>query len=558
MRRFRRGLIFGLVSLAVLAGPVLAQTHNATVLVTESTGTAQDMSGLSVPVDTVFLESRDLILSTGLDTRITTAAGDLPHMLVDDKVMFATTVTANASDPLQFTVGETALTDFHIIAGEDGYVGVPSDAAMDVGNNFEIEADGYFQTTAASSKDQNIAFKPYALRVYSRWTGAIGEVLGHITGWTSPTGFVDGGGTWNNEVNAFDDNTATFADETVGATSWGNFLELTHAALLTDGMRFWVTVGHVDVNQIDVDMFYNAQWNDVWEGIFTAGQWQHVGSELTLNIATVTSIRIRLYNANAGPQVAQINEVVYGSRQAEIAWLAGPSFANGEHVITASADAVNFTLDVDGTSVSVALAGASAPATTSDWYIGTGNVTPYLNDYQHTVGGVLIAAYDPVSYIIGTNLDDSVFPDQDGVFVWGENPTGVSVSMSGLVPVATYDADAEVQLTPEAVGIVQPVANLFPATDETGRGWAVFPFIDEVAELADTSGEMLRLWLSMLITIILLAGGYLWTKSLWISGIGGTMGIGAGIAMGVFPEWFLIVVIFYVLGVVSLDKAKTI
>jgi len=118
--------------------------------------------------------------------------------------------------------------------------------------------------------------------------------------------------------------------------------------------------------------------------------------------------------------------------------------SSGELIVKTTADGTNMTLSVtnytgthQGNSPqSVALSGASVPNNSNSWTLMQNNVIPYMDYYKHTVGGTLIAWYQPVTIISGTTLPDRQGTAQDGTITWGSNPAGVAVSIGALLPEA--------------------------------------------------------------------------------------------------------------------------
>jgi len=130
--------------------------------------------------------------------------------------------------------------------------------------------------------------------------------------WISPTGFVDGGGSWSDETFAYDENTVTYAVETIAVAGWGNYLELTHSALNCDKVQVWSSY-QASVDLIEVDVYYSSAWDNIYSGACTTGQYVEyaIGSE-----QSVTAVRIRYHitkkNRWVGVNEADFNEVSVG------------------------------------------------------------------------------------------------------------------------------------------------------------------------------------------------------------------------------------------------------
>jgi len=89
--------------------------------------------------------------------------------------------------------------------------------------------------------------------------------------WISPTGHTDVDNAWTNEANAYDGAQATSALRGYGGSS-SDFLELNLAeAISCDKLRFYVGT---QINLINVDVYYEDAWHDVFLGDPVGGQWE--------------------------------------------------------------------------------------------------------------------------------------------------------------------------------------------------------------------------------------------------------------------------------------------
>lgn len=126
----------------------------------------------------------------------------------------------------------------------------------------------------------------------------------------TPTGFVDGSSAWSNEANAYDGDTSTTATCSVPTESWSGYLELTHASLSCRAIRFYID-GYSEgiINLVDIDAYYNSQWNNVYQGVFSNDTWTIKALASTQD---VTSVRFRFYNDHGiNPSTAKIKEVEF-------------------------------------------------------------------------------------------------------------------------------------------------------------------------------------------------------------------------------------------------------
>lgn len=162
---------------------VFAAAYSAPYTITETNSNAYTMLGVSVSVGNQWLADNGFMEADALDTRIETLSGlEQPHMVADDRTLTAVVVPADSQTNLYFTTGNTDLTAMDIITGYDGYITVADDAALELGDGFEVEIKGYIDTTAGSNK--NLVFKNAAFKIY---ISAEGSIKAEITGGTSVT-----------------------------------------------------------------------------------------------------------------------------------------------------------------------------------------------------------------------------------------------------------------------------------------------------------------------------------------------------------------------------------
>lgn len=112
--------------------------------------------------------------------------------------------------------------------------------------------------------------------------------------WISPTGHNDPDTDWYDDANAYDDDTGTRAFANFAFQEWSGFLELTIDAVNCDSIRYFVDRNHYMINSIDVDVYYESAWHDVYEGGFLRNEW--VEEDIPAGEKSVTVARIRFWN----------------------------------------------------------------------------------------------------------------------------------------------------------------------------------------------------------------------------------------------------------------------
>lgn len=539
-----------LAGLFLVAAPVLAQSYIAEIALEETAGTGYTMLPVVVPLDTVNLIAENYLTAMGLDSRVTNGS-TYAHMLADDKLLFGFPLPASSSNPLEFSAGNTALSAFDILVGRDGYITVTDAAPLEPGNNFEFEIDGYVDTAAGANK--YLIYKQYAFTTYISGATDIRATLWSWFGWASPTGHV--AGAWGNPGLAWDDNVGTFAWENVIFGNWSSFLELTHAAIDIESVRYFCGGDHLFIDQIDVDIFHDGGWHDVYQGIFVQGVWET--KTLPAFEEDVTAIRIALYNSGVLNHQGRIFEVDYG----EVGELSvtATGVASGEHTVEVTADGVDLKIYIDTVEEDSAAMGALTTVdNANNWIINQNNVLPYMASYKQTVGGTLISHYEPNTYIVGTTLPDREGAAQNGTITWGANPTGVSAVMGSLMPTGSYAAEDEPLATPDAAGEVSMPPEMMRQDPGMESAWDIlFPFISPTATTTNTPAVLLVWFLSGAIVIGMIVVAHRFFQNMWLTGVAGIVGVGIGIAMGAFPGWFLIVAVLSVIGIVTLERSPS-
>lgn len=120
---------------------------------------------------------------------------------------------------------------------------------------------------------------------------------GAFNAWESPTGFNDPESKWVNEADAYDgdtDTSASTAGNPIPTSSWGEFIEFTHAEMSCSSLRFYARYhGLSGIYEIDLDVYYDGAWHDVYEGTFADKTWVEKALGDTYR---VTKARMRFYN----------------------------------------------------------------------------------------------------------------------------------------------------------------------------------------------------------------------------------------------------------------------
>jgi len=534
MRKLFYGLMLAGMLIMVIASPVLAAVYYASVQVQESDGSSYTRLPIMVSLDNEYLADNNYILATGLDTRVITGSSvELPHLVVDDRLLFVSNINANNTYNFKYTTGNTPLTDMPIIVGYDGYITIPSEISddMQLGDDFEIEFDGYVDTSVGSNK--NLVYKWEAFRLYISDTS---EITAAITDGDSPTlyssdsdGHITATSTVYNTAWAAASGTIAAGNDTfdIGqnfATPnyniWRGFVFFDTSSIPDNATIISATLSLYGVTDNSVTDFlitvqngqatyptdplavtdYNKSYYSGDGGSLTTEGFNTVGyNNITLNstgigwinLTGTTKLCLRSSRDIAGttptgneyvivndahntgttkdPKLVVVYE--YDTKSATVT-----SISSGiiKPIITAGANLMTLSVyDTEDNHLgdspqSVDITGVSVPDNANDIIINQNNVMPYFDYLKWTVSDTLIAWYQPLSMIVGTTLDDREGTDAGETGTAEEDATITWGANPAGVDVDIGSLTAYSQPAPSGT-ITEPGQDI---VDETGQpGW---------------------------------------------------------------------------------------
>jgi hypothetical protein len=176
-RYLLKGLSIALILSFFIPIIVLAYSFYYDISITETLGNSYTYIPLRGAIDNLGLVTDGKITATGLNTRVYTSGGvALPHMLADNKLLFATNVTALSSQTVRYAMGESSLSAFDIITGYGGYVTKTDNATIELGGNFTLEQSGYVDLSTIGA---NFTAKDGAIQIY---TSGSSNITAQLTG----------------------------------------------------------------------------------------------------------------------------------------------------------------------------------------------------------------------------------------------------------------------------------------------------------------------------------------------------------------------------------------
>lgn len=560
VRRITSAMFLGICAVLLIATVAIA-AYTAVIQVSETLGNDYAMYPFRVSLDVDYLASNSFFNSSeGLDTRVGTAASDYPHMLAEDKLLFASALAAHGSLPLEFTTHNTLLAAFNVILGDGGYFKVEDTDHLEPGDNYSTEIVRYLDDP------ETILDKPGVYNI-SRGTDNVDVQL------------------------------------PIGGATFTQVVENNQTKLASDqnhraGERFYNFPATQGIYQVDLSLYKNNNpVGTAYVRVRDAVTDHILGTIGSIDVSTLgaasavysfstnsvimtdnNSVRIAIEYAGSGGgdyiQVDYQNTNVYADGNMTLyngaTWinhntydcyfkvyyrdsspeLAATSVADGAPIIRIWADGTYAHLSINGTEADNISIGAGLPNNSENWTITPGGYMEYL---KHSVGGLLRAQYQPDTIIEGTTLPDEAGGDEPGVITWGENAEGVSVIMNSLIPSGGATANVSILAPPVAVPELNMPENMF----DPGPGGDLGTVLDPLVEIVADTGTPYRLIWYFLATLVVLGGigfTYKHLPNLWIAAGVGVVLIGVMWGMTVLPYWLVIVAVVAVFGALIIDQ----
>jgi len=528
--RLLRLLCLAILILLLAPAALAATAYTAEIQVTETGLAGYVMLPVIVDCNNQELADNYYMDSDGLDTLVKYNAISLPHMVADDKLLFASLLpTSNTKTFIYSTANTPALSAFYIITGYDGYFTIPDNAALEPGADFTYTLTAYTDTTTGTNK--RLIFKDQAVNLS---VTADHEITGRVytsapASETSYTAGADSSGTVNGTIAEAQLFTVGGADITLESVELQLVGNATPSGTITVSIR--TVAGGLPTGSDLVSFTCNAS------DISNAGwAWYEFSffNKITLTTATQYAIVLkasalgavtywrsdatapayaggtRCSSDNNGATWTSAETVDYmftvykPGTTVEVSYNDVTNMASGEHDIILDINAGNLELTIDGTlRDNAAMGGGSIYDSAYDYYIGYNNCLPYIESFDIDISGAPVAGYAPVDIISGTTLPDEV-GTYDGTITWGSNPAGVSVVLESLLPVAAAEAAGYTSSTPSG-----PISDAPDTPDMSQPGIATtLPGADVINEMMDAGDIPKDLFWLFLAFGLMMAIGY--------------------------------------------------
>ncbi len=431
MRRFISAISVALIGVLLVVGVALAAWEfRFPTSVVDTSGTSRTYYPVLVGYGGQSLVDAGKIAANGLDTNMQITTSNIEFMMGTTQVLTVIPVLPSGGQAtVDLYTGFTPnQTDFPVIVGEDGYDTIPDAVALEPANNFDLEYDGYVDTTLAV-KTRYLIYKAGAIASYISATNDItSEILNaeaqrqNVAG--ADTGSADvWGANWfaqtftpavshhissvelrGREFGACPDYAVLSIRATSGGVPTGEDLALGTVLASTWGGAGWEAA-------IELDTPLHVTAGTVYAIVFRVPGAVGAANELrwTEDNGNPYAGGTSVTSNDSGATWTAVAGTDYDFREngstANKTVTATP-FASGTYVVNTVADTVDLEIYIDaGLEDTVALAGATVLNNGNDWFLDTGIALPYFVSYEHTVAAVLIAHYEPITMIVGTSYN---------------------------------------------------------------------------------------------------------------------------------------------------------
>jgi hypothetical protein len=566
-KRLLHSVALALFLLFVVVFPVLAAAYSATFTITEANGTAYSYLPVVVSSPNTWMAANGFMKSTALDTRVQTIGGLVyPHMVADDKILAVpTAIPASGQVNLSFTTGNSDLTSMYIVTGNGGTITRADVATMEPGNNFEFDFGTAYYNSSVTGDYKNFLYKEGAY-----WFGAIGgSLIAGIGGTETITqnatmgSFTVAGVNWLTQT--FTTPNYPFEIITIRAygTGFGAGGDTVTAALKAVDPATGKPTGADLASDSQAEGAANPYTFTLAYDTSPSTQYAIVLS------ATGDGVTINRQNTNpyAGGQVGNsadsgVTWVMDATQDIQFTVTATgygtalvSAASTGSHTVKTTADTVNHKLWVDGVAVSTtALGGASVPDNGNDWLIMDNSTTQflsYITYYKHTVGGALIAWYQPITIVNTTVLPDRQGAAENGAITWGSNPAGVAVTLGGMVSAGQPSVGGTTTTTPADLLPGTNPSDWFVEPDVTGALLTnpLRPIVTMVSDNTTLTELQTWRWFGIIVVVLLVGIAIrLVPRHLVVACVAGGVATVALVVMTIWPLWTLTFLALFALG----------
>jgi hypothetical protein len=516
---------------------------------TTRTNLAVDVSGASNNLNGLSLNGAGYILSSGLDTNMQFGTNNVGYMISTTRA-FALVSSLPALGQLETdlytgytTDGVNPQTSIPIMVGNTGYITDNDLAALEFGNNFAAEFNGYIDTSSGASKYLLYKDSAYELSVNGGYItsdimnqstlGADGN--GVALCYLNNTTFR--GGSRFNSFSGTIDSAKVYLSK---ASSPTGTLTMTVRAVSDDSLIG--TLGTLDVSTLTGSMVEKTFSSPV---AVSVSQDIRVLAEYT-NGSAVNYVAVG--NTASAGKIASTYTTSYtdsnnvGAILISIGKSVTNALASGTHTVKAYADGTNLKLDIDGSNVqSTTLSGATVANNANNWIINQNNAIPSMTYYKHTVSGVEKSWFQPTTMIVGTAVVDRD-STQNATITFGTN-SNITISYGSISSYQQTSVSSSSGSIGWHMGSISIPTNWFTS----GTDFTQLPLYGLFNSTASQTGIPVQtfyiitnLFFALFFFLIMVVG----TRSIFMGILAVVLMMFIGVVQTIYPAWILFAAIF--------------
>lgn len=386
-----------------------------------------------------------------------------------------------------------------------------------------------------------------------KFFAADSTAAGWAAGWASTNNTALG--QWYHIMATYDKNAAPRVNVYVNGVTWGGADIGTGGDILQPNVNMYLGAfiagtGHLtgDIDDARISDIARTQTEAI--NAYNGGRGRHLGPD---------GDTISYYSLDEGTgnpyDGAGNNDLTLGAGAATPTWVqtspctvavASTSLlvTSDEHTTAVSYDSGVFALYVDASSNSTTLVGSYVADSTSPWYFGTENITPYIEYMEINVGGAQTGYWE-------WEYNDT-FSDQSGngntmtpSFRTITSDSDVTALLSTFYPISEATAPAfAVGAGPDFLSTNITISGNFT----TGNVSISYPGSDILVQLEAQTGVPYQIPSTFIATFLILVASMVTSyflkshagMSLFIKSIVNTMGYGIAVALQIYDWWMLI------------------
>lgn len=572
-------VIILLMALLWAATTVSADTYQFYSTIHVKNNSTADLINITVLVsmNNTQLANLGYIESSGLDTNVLEGATEQVYSMSDVYLpVFVGSLESYQTKVYQYrmTYSPPQIT-FPVATGYGGRVTTVDTATLEPGRSFQLDLDGFVDTSLSGVALRQLVGKTAALYTYVNSTNTIASAICNST----RTNYVQqtSVGTTYTYISA---SYAVAAGERLNATTPG-YINNTGFFLLRAGaptgtgsatVRYVAnntllgTLGTIDVSTITAVVtgaWYNFTSSSVIipSAVDVRILFEYTGGS-TANYIMLAQSDTDLYAAGlrTNATAAQLAADTWSDAATDASFklvrynftaiVMATNVSSGKHLVRTVANNTNLAIYIDSVPRnSISLTGiGGVPDNNRDWVFFGNNSMPYVTNSTLYVGGIRQFWYQPTAVISGSILPDRSGNSHTGTIYWGTNPSGLNITVDAAKEISDYTPPSG---EAEMPNVLPPLDQCNLTQDEAAATVTNLPIYGLMHPLAASLGWSDQIAYGVFVLIFALAFGFaamVAVGTIW----GGVIGFGSalaagGIGTGLIPTWVALVSVLFIL-----------